>query len=486
MTAVQKKLQPWSGDAVATGERVHAAVAPTLRDTLVKAYGSVGITDIQEDTFQREERKFRQIATGDFSPSYFQQQGEISRAIASQVDFIDYLKGYAFYGGGLLASLVSAVRWKNKAAREKLVMSLMQSIFSDVTVAMNHFFLEEYARMSAERNAREAAAREEAAHLERAMSQIGSALHRLADGDLRCHIDDPMHEKYETLRSDFNSAVQQLSRTLDSVLGTARSVGEGTREVAASASDLSSRTEQQAAALEEAAAALNEITDTVTSASKTTNDTKQIAMAATDAAETSGKVVAKAEDAMRRIEERSQQISSIIGVIDDIAFQTNLLALNAGVEAARAGEAGKGFAVVAQEVRELAQRSAKAAKEIKTLIQSSNDEVAGGVTLVRDTAATLKAIREHVVQINTQMDDIANASRTQVQGLGEINAAVRGLDQNTQRNAAMVEELLAAAATLDGHSGQLREASSRFRTGHSDEAGGQAVSRAAPPMRRRA
>jgi methyl-accepting chemotaxis protein len=166
---------------------------------------------------------------------------------------------------------------------------------------------------------------------------------------------------------------------------------------------------------------------------------------------------------MQRIEQSSSQISSIIGVIDEIAFQTNLLALNAGVEAARAGEAGKGFAVVAQEVRELAQRSAHAAKEIKDLIRNSSEEVSTGVKLVQETGEALKVIEAQVVTINTQLDAIATSAREQSVGLAEVNTAVNQMDQVTQQNAAMVEESTAASATLAGEVDRLREIVSDFR-----------------------
>ncbi|SFB04673.1 Methyl-accepting chemotaxis protein (MCP) signalling domain-containing protein [Rhizobium sp. NFR07] len=168
---------------------------------------------------------------------------------------------------------------------------------------------------------------------------------------------------------------------------------------------------------------------------------------------------------MSRIEQSSSQISNIIGVIDDIAFQTNLLALNAGVEAARAGEAGKGFAVVAQEVRELAQRSAQAAKEIKDLIGKSSVEVETGVKLVSDTGAALKTIEGYIVTINQHMDSIATSAREQSVGLAEVNTAVNQMDQVTQQNAAMVEEANAAGATLANESARLRDLIAQFQLG---------------------
>ncbi len=305
---------------------------------------------------------------------------------------------------------------------------------------------------------------EEAARatLQQATSSLAGGLRRLAAGDLSFQLSEPFAPDFEALRHDLNSAVQQLERTLSSVSNAAGSIDTGTREISHSADDLSKRTEQQAASLEETAAALDEITANVSNASKRADEARSVAIRANTSAAQSGSVVANAVDAMQRIEESSGQISSIIGVIDEIAFQTNLLALNAGVEAARAGEAGKGFAVVAQEVRELAQRSAQAAKEIKELIRNSSVEVENGVKLVRETGDALKTIEQYVVTINHHMDAIATSSREQSVGLAEVNTAVNQMDQVTQRNAAMVEETNAASATLVNEASRLRDLISQF------------------------
>jgi methyl-accepting chemotaxis protein len=183
--------------------------------------------------------------------------------------------------------------------------------------------------------------------------------------------------------------------------------------------------------------------------------------------------------AMSRIEDSSSRIGQIIGVIDEIAFQTNLLALNAGVEAARAGEAGRGFAVVAQEVRELAQRSANAAKEIKTLISNSAAEVGNGVSLVRSTGDALVEIEALVNKVNDHVNSIATAAREQATGLQEINTSVNHMDQMTQQNAAMVEETTAASQTLAAESNQLRTLLSNFRLGQSQATAPRAYNRAA-------
>ena len=305
--------------------------------------------------------------------------------------------------------------------------------------------------------------RQRAAEMAEATSGLATGLKQLSNGDLTFRLSQPFASDFESLRSDFNSALDQLSGTLSAVALATAAIDGGSREISHAAQDLSKRTEQQAASLEETAAALEQITSNVSNSSKRTEEARAVAIEANASARQSGQVVSSAVDAMQRIEQSSNQISNIIGVIDEIAFQTNLLALNAGVEAARAGEAGKGFAVVAQEVRELAQRSAKAAKEIKELIRNSADEVGSGVKLVQATGEALKVIEAHVVQINTQLDAIATSAREQSTGLAEVNTAVNQMDQVTQQNAAMVEESTAASASLASEAIRLQELISQFQ-----------------------
>ncbi|WP_246103150.1 methyl-accepting chemotaxis protein [Rhizobium straminoryzae] len=298
--------------------------------------------------------------------------------------------------------------------------------------------------------------RQRASEMEQATQGLAEGLRQLSDGNLAFQLATPFASDFEGLRRDFNAAVARLGDTLSQVAVSAGAIDSGSREMSDSANDLSRRTEQQAASLEETAAALDQITANVSSSSKRTEEARSVAIEANRSAHQSGQVVANAVDAMQRIEQSSNQISNIIGVIDEIAFQTNLLALNAGVEAARAGEAGKGFAVVAQEVRELAQRSAQAAKEIKDLIRTSATEVDNGVRLVTETGTALKVIEGHVVAINTQLDAIATSAREQSVGLSEVNTAVNQMDQVTQQNAAMVEEATAASSHLAGEADKLR------------------------------
>jgi methyl-accepting chemotaxis protein len=301
--------------------------------------------------------------------------------------------------------------------------------------------------------------------LTQATGALAAGLKQLAAGNMVCEIHENFTAQFEPLRIDFNASVQQLREALSAVGRSASSVNSGSSEISNASNDLSKRTEQQAASLEETAAALEQITANVVSTSKRTNEAREVTKSARTTADGSGKIVRDAVLAMEKIEESSKQIGQIIGVIDDIAFQTNLLALNAGVEAARAGDAGKGFAVVAQEVRELAQRSANAAKEIKGLISNSASAVGQGVKLVNDTGESLNAIEKLVQTINDHMDAIATAAQEQSVGLGEVNTAVNHMDQATQQNAAMVEEMNAAGMSLADESNQLRALLANFRLG---------------------
>ncbi|TDK39520.1 PAS domain S-box protein [Rhizobium deserti] len=280
------------------------------------------------------------------------------------------------------------------------------------------------------------------------VERLASSLTSMASGDLSQNIETPFIPSLDKLRRDFNAASAKLREAMKTVMTNAETISAGAHEIRTAADDLAKRTEQQAASVEETAAALEEITTTVKDSSRRAEDSGQLVGRAKAHADHSGQIVNEAIVAMDKINQSSSEISNIIGVIDEIAFQTNLLALNAGVEAARAGEAGKGFAVVAQEVRELAQRSASAAKEIKTLITASGTQVASGVTLVSRAGEALQEIAGNVQDINKDIGAIIESAREQSTALSEINRAINLVDQGTQQNAAMVEEQTAASHGL--------------------------------------
>jgi methyl-accepting chemotaxis protein len=298
-----------------------------------------------------------------------------------------------------------------------------------------------------------------------ALGALAQGMAAIADGDLTHRMTAQVAPRAEQLKTDFNAAVAQLQDAMSVVVTNVAAIRSGSGEISQAADDLSRRTEQQAASLEETAAALDEITATVNRTASGARQASDTVQAAKGDAETSGNVVRDAVSAMGAIEKSAQEISQIIGVIDEIAFQTNLLALNAGVEAARAGDAGKGFAVVAQEVRELAQRSAKAAKEIKALINTSGEQVKSGVALVGETGKALEEIVKQVQEINTNVVAIVEGAREQATGLKEINQSVNAMDQGTQQNAAMVEQSTAASHSLAREAEALFSLLGQFRVG---------------------
>ena len=309
--------------------------------------------------------------------------------------------------------------------------------------------------------AADAAAREQALVVE----ALGEGLDHLKRGDLTFSLTQPFPADYAKLQADFNAAIGQLKDAMAVVVSNVSAIRSGAGEISQAADDLSRRTEQQAASLEETAAALDEITATVNRTASGARQASETVQAAKGDAETSGNVVRDAVGAMGAIEKSSQEISQIIGVIDEIAFQTNLLALNAGVEAARAGDAGRGFAVVASEVRALAQRSAEAAKEIKVLISASTSQVNTGVSLVGQTGEALQRIVGRVAEIDGLVSEIAASAQEQATGLQQVNTAVNQMDQVTQQNAAMVEQSTAASHSLSQEAEALAGSVSRFQIG---------------------
>ncbi|WP_159946863.1 methyl-accepting chemotaxis protein [Rhizobium sp. 18065] len=295
------------------------------------------------------------------------------------------------------------------------------------------------------------------------VSTIGASLGKLAEGDLTVRCND-LGPKYATLRENFNEALGRLEEAMARVNLKGNDIAVSKEEIRRASGELATRTERQAANLEETSAALDELTVAVRQTADGAREAASRVGSVSTEARQSDAIVSRAIEAMSGIEKSSEEITKIIGVIDEIAFQTNLLALNAGVEAARAGESGKGFAVVAQEVRELAQRSAAAAKEIKDQIARSSAQVEQGVQLVGQTGEALKRISDQIASANDIVSKISHSAQEQDTTLRSISSSVNQLDTATQQNAAMAEETTASADVLANDTGDLLDLIRGFRT----------------------
>lgn len=316
---------------------------------------------------------------------------------------------------------------------------------------------------------------------EAVVAALTVGLENLSRGKLTETLDQPFSDDYEALRQNFNASVVRLNETISQVAQASRSIRARADDITQASEDLARRTENQAATLEQTAAALDELTTSVKAAANGAREVEGIVQNTRSQAEESGRVVLSAVEAMNGIERSSEQISRIIGVIDDIAFQTNLLALNAGVEAARAGDSGRGFAVVASEVRALAQRSSEASREIKDLITTSTQFVGRGVEAVGSAGKALTSMVERVSHISTLVTGIAEGATQQSTALGEVNIGVTQLDQVVQRNAAMVEQSMTSTQGLQQEAFGLDKIMSGFTTTTS---AGAANRGAAQPLRK--
>jgi methyl-accepting chemotaxis protein len=297
----------------------------------------------------------------------------------------------------------------------------------------------------------------------RPLTQAVAVAQAVAEGDLSREIRVDSKDEVGTLLQALKTVNRDLSRTMQQVRDAADTMKTASVEIAAGNIDLSQRTEQQASSLQETAASMEQLNATVKNNADTARSAAQMAHSASAAATKGGDVVAQVVRTMQAISEGSKKIADIIGTIDSIAFQTNILALNAAVEAARAGEQGRGFAVVASEVRALAQRSAHAAKEIKTLIGSSVESVESGARLVNDAGTTMSDIVSQVQRVTDLIGEISSATQEQTSGIGQVNQAVVQLDQVTQQNAALVEQSAAASESLQQQAARLVDAVGVFR-----------------------
>ncbi|PDS64573.1 chemotaxis protein [Rhizobium anhuiense] len=316
--------------------------------------------------------------------------------------------------------------------------------------------------LESERENNQRQQQDEAALQARVVATIGQALEMIARGDLTVRCAD-LGQKYAALRDNFNDALSHLEAAMAKVSAKGTDIGTSKEEIRRASNELSQRTERQAASLEETSAALDELTVAVRQTADGAHEASKRVHSVSTEANHSDAIVTQAIEAMSGIEKSSSEITKIIGVIDEIAFQTNLLALNAGVEAARAGESGKGFAVVAQEVRELAQRSAAAAKEIKDQIARSSSQVDHGVRLVGEAGEALKRISDQIKAANEIVAKIAHSASEQDTTLRSISSSMNQLDAATQQNAAMAEETTASAETLASDTDELIDLIRGFR-----------------------
>jgi methyl-accepting chemotaxis protein len=413
---------------------------------------------------QRQEAHWGIVGTAEYTESYVEGVTKVGKAHARiGLEPRWYIGGYAL----VLEQLVHAVtreRWPSRFGRQK-----SERLAEEISVVVKAALLDmDYsisvylAILAEQRQAAEDARLKAEAEQATALAALRGVLAKLSAGDLDARLSTDLPANFVQMADDYNASIEALRSTIVTVRQSADEIFKSTAAISDATDDLAQRTEQQAAGLEESTAALHELTQNVTLTADGAKEAAAVVGVTLTEARVSEEVVSRAVDAMGAIEKSSDEISKIIGVIDEIAFQTNLLALNAGVEAARAGEAGRGFAVVAQEVRELAQRCANAAREIKNLISQSSTQVESGVGLVNNAGDALGKIIVRIGEINEIVGKIALAAADQSGGLREVNTSVQSMDQITQRNAAMVEESSAQTATLREEAARLVQALQGF------------------------
>jgi len=386
---------------------------------------------------QSQNRHWQRILDGNFGPDYVaavRRIGEVHSRIG--LDPRWYIGGYGAVLDGLIRHMLAARggllgRFGSNGDLAADLSAVVRAALLDIDLSIS-IYLEhlEDARQRAEADQRAA------------LDALAAAFARLADGDLDARVDGEVGD-----RTRFNATVARLRDIMQAVPGATAAMQDGAGAISAASDDLARNTEQQAASVEETAASLDNLTQTVKQTADRAIDARRLMAEARNDAETGGRVIADTKSAMTQISDSSAAVTKVIDVIEDIAFQTNLLALNAGIEAARAGDAGRGFAVVATEVRQLAQRSAESASDIKELIERSKGHVIDGETRVNATAEALGRIVTAVTKVAGLVEEISTAARDQAISIAEINTAVGQIDV-TRNNADMIRRATNAADSL--------------------------------------
>ena len=476
-------LQGIATNAVRTYAKVRSATAEDEQffgDEMKKA--SAGITEIQKE--------LEALIVSEHGKALFNEVGEKRKAYVGIRDAAFKLKADPAGNPDDLNNKVRTELMPAMAAYTKSVENVaafQKSLFDKADATIDDVYARAVKRMVALGAASLLLGALMAWYLSRSITRPLSHAVALAEtvamGDLRSEIDVNSRDEVGQLLAALKRMNESLRTTVIQVHSGTDMISTASQEIAAGNMDLSSRTEQQASSLEETASSMEELTSTVKQNADNARQANALAVSASEVAVKGGAVVSEVVDTMASINESSRKIVDIIGVIDGIAFQTNILALNAAVEAARAGEQGRGFAVVASEVRNLAQRSAAAAKEIKTLINDSVTKVDAGGKLVDQAGATMTEIVQSITRVTDIMSEIASASIEQTSGIEQINMAISQMDQVTQQNAALVEEAAAAAGSLQDQASALAKVVSVFNVGDAHVVAS-APKRAAKPVAR--
>ena len=447
-------------------------IGPSLDRFYAKVRATPEMARFFRDSTHMDSAKSRQsehwgiIARGAFAEDYTAGVTAVGHAHARiGLEPRWYIGGYALVLEQLISGIVAEraedIRKKRVTAEHvgREIATVVKAALLDMDYAITVYL----DTLAAERETARLAEQQANTHREIALDGLSKMFTKLAAGDLESRMTpEEMPEQFRPMAETYNEAVESLRKSLMSTRQASERIFESTNTIASATHELSDRTIQQAASIEQSSAALTEMTESIHQTSEGATQAAEAARRASEEAAHSRSVVDDAVAAMDEITQSSEKIGAIIGVIDNIAFQTNLLALNAGVEAARAGDAGRSFAVVAQEVRELAQRSARAAKEISELIATSRSQVDNGTRVVSSTTGTLTSITERIAEVNALVTEIAHSAKEQALGLSEINSAVNQIDMITQENSAMADKTIAQTEVLKSDADGLKYEMRKF------------------------